>query len=61
MSTWKRQAIEGLADVFSGVKQSGDREVENATEAYAPSRACDELVVDLVDPHEPSELMARFF
>ena len=29
VSTWKRQAIEGLADVFSGGKQSGPPEIMN--------------------------------
>ena len=28
VSTWKRQAIEGMADVFSGGKQSGPSEAE---------------------------------
>ena len=28
VSTWKRQAIEGMADVFSGGKQSGPTEAE---------------------------------
>ena len=27
-STWKRQAIDGMADVFSGGKQSGSTEAE---------------------------------
>ena len=28
VSTWKRQAVEGMADVFSGGKQSGPSEAE---------------------------------
>ena len=28
VSTWKRQAIDGMADVFSGGKQSGATEAE---------------------------------
>lgn len=28
VSTWKRQAIDGMADVFSGGKQSGPTEAE---------------------------------
>ena len=28
VSTWKRQAIDGMADVFSGRKQSGPTEAE---------------------------------
>ena len=28
VSTWKRQAIDGMADVFSGGKQSGSTEAE---------------------------------
>ena len=28
INTWKRQAIEGMADVFSGGKQSGPTEAE---------------------------------
>ena len=28
VSTWKRQAIDGMVDVFSGSKQSGPKEAE---------------------------------
>ena len=31
VSTWKRQAIDGMADVFSGGKQSGPTECQTRT------------------------------